>query len=73
MGIGIGLHCWYCEHGPCNGTCERQDKKKLTKEEIWKLIEKMPEKDKIYIEEKLDELRIKESRKNFEELRRKSK
>lgn len=23
MSIGIGLHCWYCEHGPCNGECER--------------------------------------------------
>jgi O-acetyl-ADP-ribose deacetylase (regulator of RNase III) len=22
MAIGIGLHCWYCEHGPCNGECK---------------------------------------------------
>lgn len=22
MAIGIGLHCWYCEHGPCNGECQ---------------------------------------------------
>jgi O-acetyl-ADP-ribose deacetylase (regulator of RNase III) len=22
MSIGIGLHCWYCEHGPCNGECK---------------------------------------------------
>jgi O-acetyl-ADP-ribose deacetylase (regulator of RNase III) len=22
MGIGIGLHCWYCEHGPCTGICK---------------------------------------------------
>lgn len=21
MAIGIGLHCWYCDHGPCNGDC----------------------------------------------------
>lgn len=25
MAIGIGLHCWYCEHGPCNGECRDQD------------------------------------------------
>jgi hypothetical protein len=23
MAIGIGLHCWYCEHGPCNGDCNK--------------------------------------------------
>lgn len=22
MAIGIGLHCWFCEHGPCNGECQ---------------------------------------------------
>lgn len=22
MSIGIGLHCWYCEHGPCTGICK---------------------------------------------------
>jgi hypothetical protein len=22
MAIGIGLHCWYCDHGPCNGECD---------------------------------------------------
>lgn len=27
MSIGIGLHCWYCEHGPCNGECEEQARK----------------------------------------------
>jgi hypothetical protein len=25
MAIGIGLHCWYCEHGPCNGQCRVED------------------------------------------------
>lgn len=32
MGIGIGLHCWYCNHGPCNGECEdhiRKPEKKI--------------------------------------------
>ena len=24
MAIGIGLHCWYCDHGPCNGECKRE-------------------------------------------------
>lgn len=23
MAIGIGLHCWYCDHGPCNGDCKK--------------------------------------------------
>lgn len=22
MSICIGLHCWYCEHGPCTGICK---------------------------------------------------
>jgi hypothetical protein len=22
MAIGIGLHCLYCDHGPCNGDCK---------------------------------------------------
>ena len=22
MAIGIGLHWWYCDHGPCNGECD---------------------------------------------------
>ena len=22
MSIGIGMHCWYCEHGPCTGICK---------------------------------------------------
>jgi O-acetyl-ADP-ribose deacetylase (regulator of RNase III) len=25
MAIGIGLHCWYCDHGPCNGQCREED------------------------------------------------
>lgn len=24
MAIGIGLHCWYCDHGPCNGECKEE-------------------------------------------------
>jgi hypothetical protein len=24
MAIGIGLHCWYCDHGPCNGECNKK-------------------------------------------------
>lgn len=33
MAIGIGLHCWYCEHGPCTGECDKKEisKKKLKK------------------------------------------
>jgi hypothetical protein len=27
MAIGIGLHCLYCDHGPCNGQCRVVDKK----------------------------------------------
>lgn len=26
MAIGIGLHCWYCDHGPCNGDCKNDIK-----------------------------------------------
>jgi mannose-6-phosphate isomerase len=26
MAIGIGMHCWYCEHGPCNGECKTEEK-----------------------------------------------
>ncbi len=29
MSIGIGLHCWYCEHGPCNGECDIQRERDL--------------------------------------------
>jgi O-acetyl-ADP-ribose deacetylase (regulator of RNase III) len=25
MAIGIGLHCMYCDHGPCNGDCTGHD------------------------------------------------
>lgn len=32
MAIGIGLHCWYCEHGPCNGECKNDDE--IKKQEI---------------------------------------
>lgn len=28
MGIGMGLHCWYCEHGPCTDEC-KGDKKEV--------------------------------------------
>lgn len=28
MALGIGLHCWYCEHGPCNNTCIKDIKNK---------------------------------------------
>ena len=28
MSIGIGLHCWYCNHGPCNNECTKQQNKK---------------------------------------------
>lgn len=35
MAIGIGLHCWYCEHGPCNERChEEGERKAITKEVI---------------------------------------
>ena len=27
MAIGIGLHCWYCDHGPCNGECNQSNYK----------------------------------------------
>lgn len=36
MAIGIGLHCMYCDHGPCTRECDRQDNpiKSPTKSEI---------------------------------------
>jgi hypothetical protein len=24
MAIGVGFHCWYCEHGPCTGDCREE-------------------------------------------------
>jgi hypothetical protein len=32
MAIGIGLHCWYCDHGPCDRTCLKDQVK--TKQEV---------------------------------------
>jgi len=26
MAIGIGLHCWYCDHGPCTNDCFNEKK-----------------------------------------------
>lgn len=26
MAIGIGLHCWYCDHGPCTGDCKESNR-----------------------------------------------
>jgi hypothetical protein len=40
MVIGIGLHCWYCEHGPCTGEChveEKQTRESYLEEENQKL------------------------------------
>lgn len=35
MAIGIGLHCLYCDHGPCNGDCKVDHKSTSpTKSEI---------------------------------------
>lgn len=39
MAIGIGLHCWYCEHGPCNGECNR-DQVSLYDETVYDKIKK---------------------------------
>jgi hypothetical protein len=45
MSIGIGLHCWYCEHGPCNGECsrimEQEKKSKIRDQKIEKILEKI--------------------------------
>jgi len=49
----------------CDGSC----KSNLTREEIWDLINKMNEKDLRYIETKISDLRLKQSRKNFQELK----
>lgn len=27
MSIGIGLNCWYCDHGPCTKDCEVEKRK----------------------------------------------
>ena len=34
MAIGIGLHCWYCEHGPCNERCHEESERKVTTKKI---------------------------------------
>lgn len=36
MAIGIGLHCLFCDHGPCNGDCTKNIKRqsKAEKREI---------------------------------------
>lgn len=56
MVIGIGLHCWYCEHGPCNGECEiweekRQQALEIAREE--ELQKKMMEKKERHEERRL--------------------
>ena len=46
MGIGIGLHCWFCDHGPCNHNCTnplfngelRKDDKKEIRDKKIKII-----------------------------------
>lgn len=40
MAIGIGLHCWYCEHGPCNGECKNDNEPKVSEkyESILKIL-----------------------------------
>lgn len=55
MAIGIGLHCWYCEHGPCNGECNKEEEKIKPKKKINKQnlrnnkIEKILEKKAIIL------------------------
>lgn len=31
MAIGIGLHCWFCDHGPCSGECTREYNENMKK------------------------------------------
>jgi hypothetical protein len=31
MAIGIGLHCWHCDHGPCSGECKGDEKERDAK------------------------------------------
>lgn len=42
MSIGIGIHCWFCEHGPCNDECrnyeEPEQPKELSEDEKLKQI-----------------------------------
>lgn len=48
MGIGIGLHCWYCEHGPCNGECTisgQIKKSELRDKKIEKILESSKKKE----------------------------
>ncbi len=47
MAIGIGLHCWYCEHGPCDGTClkELKSKEQIRDEKIKKILPKTADPD----------------------------
>jgi hypothetical protein len=38
MAIGIGLHCWYCEKGPCNGECNKEKNEKHKNSEKFESI-----------------------------------
>ena len=50
MAIGIGLHCWYCDHGPCNGECDyykknEEDKIKNEEDKIKNIFKWLSKKD----------------------------
>lgn len=47
MAIGIGLHCLYCDHGPCNGDCRSDDQNSDEKKvkEIRKIFEWLQKRD----------------------------
>lgn len=35
MAIGIGLHCWYCDNGPCTGDCKEDFKQQDMNKKKW--------------------------------------
>lgn len=49
MAIGIGLHCMYCDHGPCDNSCRKEmekTKQEIRDEKIKKILKEQTESEK---------------------------
>ena len=60
MAIGIGLHCMYCEHGPCDYSCRKErekTKQEIRDEKIKKILKEQTSPEKLGAKKEIKKLK----------------